>query len=320
MRNQTRLRPRHRATILIDVPNSLPRLIFLALVAATSSQAAEIAGTVREVSGDTATVTVQGDLIPAPGDKVEIFFKFGGSGDEIAVASGSVTGEEAGAVKVKITQAPGEVLKDQLARFTSSNPKPKSASLPSAPSIASTPAAGSTPTSPEAARYFAEGVTKFDAQDFKGALAAFTKAIELDPTKASFYANRASMYNLLKQSKRALADADQAIRINPQLALVYVIRGDCYVGSHQYKRALEDYAEAIRLDPKTKDAYNSRGFAYWSLGQHKLAVEDLTQAIELDPAFVDALTNRAKLYQAMGKTQLAKQDLARLKELKTKPR
>ena len=298
------------------MPNSLPRLIFLALVAASSSRAAEISGIVREVNGDTATVAVQGDLVPAPGDKAEIFFKFAGDGDEIAVATGSVTGEEAGTVTVKIKEATGEVLKDQLARFTSSNPKPKSASLPSAPSSPPAPTTGATPISPEAARYFAEGITKFDANDYKGALAAFTKAIELDPTKPAFYANRASMYNLLKQSKRALADADQAIRLNPQLSQAYVIRGDCYAGSRQFKRALEDYAEAIRLDPKNKDAYNGRAFACWNLGQHKIAIENFTQAIELDPAFVDALTNRARLYQAMGKTQLAKQDLARLKELK----
>jgi len=296
------------------------RLILLALVAATSVRATEITGTVREVSGDNAIVTVQGDLVPVPGDKADIFFKFAGGGDEIAVATGSVTGEEAGTVTVKIKEATGEVLKDQLARFTSSNPKPKSASLSSAPSSPPAPATGATPTSPEAARYFAEGITKFDANDYKGALAAFTKAIELDPTKAAFFSDRAAIYNLLKQSKRALADADQAIRLNPQLSQAYVIRGDCYVGSHQFKRALEDYAEAIRLDPKNKDAYNGRAFACWSLGQHKIAIENFTQAIELDPGFVDALTNRARLYQAMGKTQLAKQDLARLKELKTKPR
>ena len=299
---------------------NLPRLILLALVATTSSRAAEINGTVREVSGDNVIVTVQGDLVPVLGDKAEIFFKFAGGGVEIAVATGSVTGEEAGTVTVKIKEATGEVLKDQLARFTSSNPKPKSASLSSAPSSPPAPATGATPTSPEAARYFAEGLTKFDADDYKGALAAFTKAIELDPTKVAFFANRAAMYNLLKQSKRALADADQAIRLNPQLSQAYVIRGDCYVGNHQFKRALEDYAEAIRLDPKNKDAYNGRAFACWSLGQHKIAIENFTQAIELDPGFVDALTNRARLYQAMGKTQLAKQDLARLKELKTKPR
>ena len=295
---------------------NLPRLILLALVAATSSRAAEISGTVREVSGDTATVTVQGDLVPALGDKAEIFFKFAGSGDEIAVATGSVTGEAAGTVTVKITQATGEVLKDQLARFTSGNPKPRSASLPSAPSSPPAPTTGATPTPTEAARYFAEGITKFEANDYKGALAAFTKAIELDPTNPKFYVYRASIYNLLKQSERGLADANEAIRLNPQMAIGYRIRANSYANINQLKRALEDYDEAIRLDPKNAVMYYSRGTVYVMLGKNKIAIEDLTKAIELKPDYEDAYYNRAQAYKAAGKTQLAKHDLARARELK----
>jgi Tfp pilus assembly protein PilF len=305
------------------VPNTLPRLILLALVATTSSRAAEITGTVREVSGDTVTVVVDGNLVPALGDKAEIFFKFSGGDDEVAVAAGSVAGEEAGTVKVKIQEATGEVRKDHLARFTSGNPKPKSVK-PSPPTPTESPPVAttetrSTQTSTEAARYFAEGLTKFDANDLKGALAAFTKAIELDPTYAKAYANRANTYDSLRQPERGLPDANEAIRLSPQLSMAYLIRGNCYEDMHQHKRAIEDYDEAIRLDPKNADAYNNRGLVYKRLGQNKSALESYTQAIDADPTRVDALTNRANLYQATGKTELAKRDFARLKELKTKP-
>ena len=301
------------------MPNNLPRLVLLALIAATSSRAAEITGTVREASGDTATVVVEGELVPGLGDKAEIFFKFAGGKEEIAVATGTVTGEEAGTVKVKITEATGEVSKDQLARFTSSNPKPRSASLPSAPSSPSTPTTGPTPTPTEAERYFMEGLTKFEAKDFKGALAALTKAIELNPTYAKAYANRASMYYSLRQSARGLADANEAIRLDPH-PICYIIRGNIYSDTHQLKRALEDYNEAIRLDPKNADAYYNRGTAYIAMRKYKIAIQDLTRAIELNPTYENAFWNRASAYQAIGKTQLAKLDFARVKELKAQPK
>lgn len=301
------------------MPNFLPRLILLVFVSASSARAAEINGTVREVSGDTATVVVKGDLVPAPGDKAEIFFKFSGSEDEIAVATGSVTGEEAGAVKVKITEATGEVLKDQLARFTSDNPKPKSASLPSAPSSPPAPTETASPsTRPEAVPYFLDGRAKFDAKDFKGALAAFTKVIELDPANPKAYANRAAAYYLLKQPERGLADANEAIRLNPQIAISFITRGNCYMGTHKLKRAIEDFDEAIRLDPKNVVAYYNRGTAHVMSGKQKKAIEDFTQAIELNPEYADAFFNRAQAYRATGKTKLAKQDLARVKELEAK--
>jgi len=91
----------------------------------TAVRGAEIKGTVRDVGGGTVTVLVEGDLVPSVGDKADIYFKLAGGDDEIAVATGTVTGEEAGAVKVKIGDASGEVAKDHLARFSSANPKPR---------------------------------------------------------------------------------------------------------------------------------------------------------------------------------------------------
>lgn len=300
----------------------------MALVAVTSARAAEINGTVREVSGDTATVVVKGDLVPVPGDKADIFFKISGGEDEIAVATGNVTGEEAGMVKVKITEATGQVLKDQLARFISANPKPKSASLPSAsssPSAATpgqteSPALGATeteltPTRREVLRYYSEALAKSEVKDFKGALADFNKIIELDPTNPKAYGNRAAIYHSLKQWERCLADANEAIRLNPQLPLLFLARANCYLGAQKAQRAIEDVDEAIRLDPKLAVAYYYRGYVYGMLGKNKLAIEDYTRATELKPDYEDAFFNRAQAYKALGRTKLAKQDLAKVKEL-----
>jgi Tfp pilus assembly protein PilF len=270
---------------------------------------------------------MNGDVMPPAGARAEFSFLIPGVDEEISVATGSVLRIDRGDLLVKIENATGSVESGQLVRFSSSpssTPADLSAATSPTPET-DLPAVQATKTEPtatstEAARYFAVGITKYLANDLKGALAAFTKAIELDPTKAAFFANRAAIYNLLKKPERGLADANEAIRLGPQLAIAYTIRANCYSGTHQFKRAQEDYDEAIRLDPKNADAYNDRGLFCWKQGKNKLAIEDFTRAIELTPADVDVLTNRARLYQAIGQTQLAKRDFARVRELKAQPK
>ena len=100
-------------------------LIFLALLLPGSVNAAEIAGTVSEASGETATVVLEGDLLPSIGDKAEIFFKL--EGEDVSVATGNVAEVSATSAKVKITETTGTVSKDQSARITSEQPSKKPA-------------------------------------------------------------------------------------------------------------------------------------------------------------------------------------------------
>ncbi len=103
--------------------------------------AADIAGIVQNAIPEYATVTTNSDLIPLPGDKVEIFFKIPGADAEISVASGHVYEITGGNIMVKIDNATGTVAKDQLVRINSPNPKKKEAvtSATSAPATSSSP-------------------------------------------------------------------------------------------------------------------------------------------------------------------------------------
>ena len=111
--------------------NWLLALLVLALPAALN--AVEINGTVRSATDKYATVVTDSDLMPTPGDKVEIFFKLPGADDEISVASGHIVEIVAESINVEIENATGTVSKGQLARITSANPRKRSA-LSAAPS------------------------------------------------------------------------------------------------------------------------------------------------------------------------------------------
>ena len=61
--------------------------------------------------------------------------------------------------------------------------------------------------------------------DFARALDIFTEAILLNPTSASFYAKRASVFYKMKRAYACIHDCDKAISLNPDCAIAYKWRG-----------------------------------------------------------------------------------------------
>ena len=74
--------------------------------------------------------------------------------------------------------------------------------------------------------WFDKGNVKLRLQDYKGAIADFTKAIELDPSyvKEAYY-NRGLSKARLQDNRGAIADFTKAIEFDPNYASAYVNRG-----------------------------------------------------------------------------------------------
>ena len=113
------------------------------------------------------------------------------------------------------------------------------------------------------ARYYRADL-RIDLNDFKGAIADYTKVIELRPTSDS-YAKRAELYYDL---------------------------GD-------FKHAITDYSAALSSE-KDKNYYNKRGEANFKLGKNTSALLDFNAAIRMDDKYTAALTNRGKLHEKKG--------------------
>jgi tetratricopeptide (TPR) repeat protein len=99
-----------------------------------------------------------------------------------------------------------------------------------------------------------EGVSNLNLNKPEIAFKDFTRAIEIDPTRADGYAGRANTLNKLGRYQEALKDYDQAIEIDPKLANAYVNRGSAYSHLGQYEKAIADYEKGLALDPKIDDA------------------------------------------------------------------
>ena len=282
-------------------------------------EAADIKGAVREVSDHTATVMIEGEIIPGIGDSVEIFFKLAGSDDEVSVATGTVESVDGAMVKVKIENATGDVAKDQLARFkpgkeespaTSPTPVPSETPLPTPtktlpPSIPfpTAPPKNSPPTEvdPAAARLLSKGITQYSTGDINGAIESYTEGIRLAPALAVLYLNRANAYLFKPDFRSAIADANKALELKVEKADdAYVIRGAAYAGLGQYDAAIADCNRALKINPNHALAYNNRANDKIRKRDYSGAVADCNKSIALDPSSALPYYNRGYAYFNLG--------------------
>jgi tetratricopeptide (TPR) repeat protein len=115
------------------------------------------------------------------------------------------------------------------------------------------------------------------------ALADFDRAIQIDPTSASTYYNRALVWFGKKDFDRALADVDQLIKLTPRDAEAHELRGQIHHERGHFEQAQADYTEAIRLDPRRGMSYYRRGLTLLLRNETEKAITDLETATRLDP-------------------------------------
>ena len=131
-----------------------------------------------------------------------------------------------------------------------------------------------------------------EGEDFAGAIAAYSKAIELNPNLAAAYNNRGVAKRNLGQYEAAIADYDEALRLDSTYVAAYNNRGIAKMNLDQYEAAIADFDAALRLDSTCAEAYNSRGVAKMNLGQHEAAITDFDAVLRLNPNYAEAYCNR----------------------------
>ena len=178
---------------------------------------------------------------------------------------------------------------------------------------------GGSPSSSQIARAFSmnsrAGNAKGAKGDLDGAIADYSRALELDPKNVYAYNNR----GLTKQSKGdvdgAIADYNRTLELDPKNAYAYNNRGLAKDAKGDYDGAIADCNRAIELDSKYAKSYRNRGVAKEAKGDVDGAIADYNRAIELDPKYADAYNNRASARQAKGDPDSAIADYNRVIEL-----
>ena len=134
--------------------------------------------------------------------------------------------------------------------------------------------------------YYKRGNDKYDAEDYKGALKDYTKAIKINPQYSDAFNDRGNVKLDLNLYKAAIKDYTKAIEFFPQYGDAYYNRALAKEYLKDFKGAIKDYTKAIEFFPKGEDAgdaYHGRGYAKEMLKDFEGAIKDYTKATKLIP-------------------------------------
>jgi len=161
------------------------------------------------------------------------------------------------------------------------------------------PVADVTTHSPEAYRYYLEGVDYIDKWYYPEAEKSLTKAIEIDSTFAMAYYRLASLKEgeeLKRLTAKAVKYSDKASQREK-----YQIKSWAAYVSRNYSESIKGLKKVIERYPDEKEAFYLLGMIYF-LNLHELekAVHYLNQAIQIDPLYKLAYNMLAYTYNEMG--------------------
>lgn len=159
---------------------------------------------------------------------------------------------------------------------------------------------------PASADHFSQrGIDRFEKNDLDGAIADFTKAIELNGKQLEFclYFRGIALYRRGRLDE-AIADLSKAISLK-QHPRFYDDRGNLLAQKGDFDGAIADLNKAVELEPKYAKAYGDRGIVQLMRDEDTAAESDFKKCFELDktlePQFKSA-ANKIK-QQAVFRTE-----------------
>ena len=94
-----------------------------------------------------------------------------------------------------------------------------------------------------------QGNESLKSRKFEEALNYYSKAIEVDPSNAILYTNRAQTYIKLESYGFAIRDCDEALKQDPDSVKAYYRKGICLMAILNYKEAQNNFKEILKRLP-----------------------------------------------------------------------
>ncbi len=127
------------------------------------------------------------------------------------------------------------------------------------------------------------GIANLDLGRMEAALAAFERAIAIDPGFSAAHFNSGNVLGELQRHEAAVARYDHAIALNPGSADAHIGRGNALSELGRQEAALESYSRAIALQAEYAEAHFNHGVTLRQLNRTPEALESLERAKRLNP-------------------------------------
>ncbi len=168
------------------------------------------------------------------------------------------------------------------------------------------------PENAEARAYLGEIVSTADPAE---GLAAFARAIELDPSAARAYSARAVLRARLKEHTGAAEDLLAARELAPDDAIVHFHAAVAAEHAADVAAAAQFYRAAVAAEPTFAPARARLGRLLEEGGQPREAEQEFTRALRDDPACGTGWYHRGRLHERQGRATAALPDYTRAVEM-----
>lgn len=136
------------------------------------------------------------------------------------------------------------------------------------------------------------GIEYYRAENYKKAILAFNRAIQLDSNYVDAYYYRAWSKQVDGDNQGALLDYSKVIAFRPKHADAFYFRGMVKGMLSDAQGAIADFSTAITLNPNYGDAYYNRGLVRFNLKQLDEGCKDMNKAVALNVADADMALKR----------------------------
>ncbi|MBW4691158.1 MAG: tetratricopeptide repeat protein [Lyngbya sp. HA4199-MV5] len=153
--------------------------------------------------------------------------------------------------------------------------------------------------------YFNQGKALFYEARYKEALAAYDKALELDPDYYEVWNHRGVALGNLQLYTAAIAAFDKALELKPDYYEVWNNRGVALGSLQLYTAAIAAFDKALELKPEYQEAWSNRGIALEFLQQYAAAIASHDKALVLKLGLDGASYSKACSCGSQGEVELA---------------
>jgi tetratricopeptide (TPR) repeat protein len=148
--------------------------------------------------------------------------------------------------------------------------------------------------------------------------AAFTKALEIDPSSVDALQGLVLADVASGRSADAVARVEQRLSTAPQDAPLLMLAARTYASAQKYDKAEQTLIHLVEVDPSNGDAYQMLGRIYLTEGKVDAARQKFERVAAMEPYSIAPNTVLGMLLQAQGQTAAAQQKYEQI--LKGNPR
>ncbi|MES2465277.1 MAG: tetratricopeptide repeat protein [Armatimonadota bacterium] len=149
------------------------------------------------------------------------------------------------------------------------------------------------------------------SEDARKAIAAFTKAVALDPKRADAWRERSVLYWSEKQYDKAISDTSKVIDLEPKEAQGYIRKAQFLAESGALEKAIATVQTATRLGPEEREYWEILALFQYRAGHYDEALKSTDRALDQDDSRNVSRLVRAYIYARRDQTEKA---LGQIKE------